>query len=155
MNKIELKIAIKVVHDALMGMGIYPQSIVNEKDIRTERTEWQNCWNNAVIKIGEKISNGLDSLEEISDDLALLMIANVGWSVEDGIFRLNMNDTFYYGSDSEDVSIEEIPEVAKLFTIYGYKGLTYWVSKKRNEKPMIPKYRADVEEIENKEKNEH
>lgn len=46
---------------------------------------------------------------------------------------LNMNDTWGWGcADGEDVTDEELPRLAELFITYGYCGVLYWVSSKRN-----------------------
>jgi hypothetical protein len=100
------------------------------------------------MKISEKIHNQLALLEKgMSQELALLLVADVGW-MRDCKFHLNMNDTFYYAcADSEEVGADEIKDVAGYFAKYGYKGLTYWVSKKRGELPQIPRYKKEVEDV--------
>jgi hypothetical protein len=45
---------------------------------------------------------------------------------------LNMNDVWMWGcSDGEDVPDEDVAEVARLFRSYGFCGLLYWVSERR------------------------
>lgn len=47
--------------------------------------------------------------------------------------KLNLNDTFGWGcADCEDVTDEEYPVLAELYWKYGYCGMLYWVSKKRD-----------------------
>jgi hypothetical protein len=150
----ELLLVTKVVSDVLATFGIYPQaSITVDKDgketNRKERTEWQEGWNAAYMEISGKIHDQFALLEKgMSQELALLLIADVGWLQKDGKFQLNMNDTFYYAcADSEEVGADEIKEVAGYFAKYGYKGITYWVSKKRGELPQIPRYKKEVEDV--------
>ena len=46
---------------------------------------------------------------------------------------LNMNDVWGWAcADCEEVSDDELPELATLFFRYGFCGVLYWVSKKRN-----------------------
>jgi hypothetical protein len=154
-KEIDLKLAVKTVTDVLMTTGVYPQSS-STWDEKTNtikdtklRTEWQEGWNACQGEIFNKINDSLGKLERegMSDELALLLIADVGW-MQDGKFVLNMNDTFWYAcADAEEVSEGEIKEVARLFATYGYKGLTYWVAKKRGDDPDIPKYKAQVDEV--------
>lgn len=153
MREIGLKLAIKTVIDVLMTTGVYPQATITvDKDSketkREERTPWQEGWNACQWEIFNKINDSLGKLEKegISDELALLMIADVGW-LQDGKFILNMNDTFWGCADAEEANEEEVKEIARLFSIYGYKGITYWVAKKRGYDPEIPRYKSDVEEI--------
>lgn len=150
---IELKITIKTVMDVLMTTGVYPQS-TSTWDEKTNtikdtklRTEWQEGWNACQWEIFNKLNNALGELEEgISNELALLIVADVGW-MQNGKLQLNMNDTFYGCADCEEVTPDEYKEVARLFRKYGDKGLTYWVAKKRGYDPEISKYKEEVKEI--------
>ena len=48
--------------------------------------------------------------------------------------ELNMNDVWGWAcADGEDVSDDELPEVARLFWHYGWAGILYWVSEKNNK----------------------
>ncbi len=150
---IDLKIAIKTVMDVLMTTGVYPKSTAEwsetlKKEVnRKERTTWQEGWNAAQWEIFSKTNDALGKLEEgMSEDLALLQIADVGW-MQDGKFILNMNDTFCYGADCEEVEPEDYKELARLFRQYGCGGLDYWVAKKRGYDPERPEYREVVREI--------
>ncbi len=155
---IGIKLALKAVCDIMTTFGIYPQStsewnsktnkIINEK----KRTEWQDGWNAAVMKLSEKLWGLEEKIGAISDDLALLMIADVGW-LDDGKLMLNMNDTFYYAADCEEVEVteENIKEIARLFTMYGVSGIDYWVAEKRGYDPEVPKHKLEVEEVRRRE----
>jgi hypothetical protein len=47
---------------------------------------------------------------------------------------INLNDTWSWAcADGEYVPDEELSEVANLFLSYGYCGILYWVSEKRNQ----------------------
>lgn len=47
---------------------------------------------------------------------------------------LNLNDAFYWAcADGEEVTDEELPEVAELFFRYGMCGIYYWVLRKRGD----------------------
>jgi hypothetical protein len=58
-----------------------------------------------------------------------------------------MNDTFGGYADAEEASKEEVKEIDRLFVNYGYKGITYWVAKKRGYDPKIPRHKKDVEDV--------
>ena len=154
MKEIDTKIVMKAVTDVLATFGIYPQATIDGKGVRTERTEWQNGWNAALMELSKRIDEVEKQIEEtgISDELALLLIADVGW-LQDGKFVLNMNDTFWGCADAEEANEEEVKEIAKLFATYGYKGITYWVAKKRGFDPEIPRYKSDVDEVRKSEVN--
>lgn len=157
-KEIDTKLVMKEVNDILATFGVYPQSTstwdekTNTVKDTKPRTEWQEGWNAAFKEISKKIRDVEKHTEEtgISDELALLMIADVGW-MDEGKFILNMNDTFFYAADAEEVPEEEIKEVAGFFANYGYKGIDYWVAKKRGYDPEVPKHKAEVEEVRRKE----
>ena len=47
---------------------------------------------------------------------------------------LDMNDTWSWASaDGEYVPDEDLPEVARLFSKYGWCGLLYWTSERRDQ----------------------
>jgi hypothetical protein len=153
-KEIDTKLVMKEVGDVLATIGIYPQSS-STWDEKTNtikdtklRTEWQEGWNAATMEISKKIHEVERHIGEtgISDELALLLISDVGW-MEEGKFVLNMNDTFWYAADAEEISEEEVKEVAGLFANYGYKGITYWVAKKRGYDPDVQRYKEQVEEV--------
>jgi hypothetical protein len=164
-KEIDTKLVMKAVSDILLTTGVYPQSskhknffhhsfpsnvfYYNEgkEKTREERTPWQEGWNEAFNEISKRILEAGKFAEEgISDELALLLVADVGY-LQDGKFILNMNDVFYYASDAEEVPDEDIKDVAGLFATYGYKGLNYWVSRKRGFPKDFDK-KEKLEEVE-------
>ena len=158
-KEIDTKLVMKAVTDVLSTFGVYPQASVTVDDFgketsRKERTEWQEGWNAAFMEVSKRIGEVEKWIEEegISDELSLLLVADVGYLV-DGKFFLNMNDTFWYAcADNEEVSKGEIKDVAGFFATYGYKGITYWVARKRGFDPEIPRYKNDVGEVRKAEK---
>ena len=64
---------------------------------------------------------------------------------------LNMNDTFNYGSDSEETDLRDWAELAELFEKYGIPGVNAWTAVKRGydviEKRQNEKYWAAKNEI--------
>jgi hypothetical protein len=144
----------KVVSDVLVTFGVYPQATIDGEGVRTERTQWQEGWNAAFMEISKRINAVEEQSKGISDELALLLIADVGW-LQDGKFILNMNDTFGGYSDVEEVKEEEVQEIARLFVTHGYKGITYWVAKKRGYDPEISRHKKDVEDVRKSETGEY
>jgi hypothetical protein len=66
--------------------------------------------------------------------LKLLNAAQIFFDDEDiGEHMLNLNDVFGWAcADTEKVEDEDIIRVAELFSKYGWCGILYWVSNKRN-----------------------
>jgi hypothetical protein len=65
-------------------------------------------------------------------------LAEVGWLRVDGKFDLNLSDTFYYAcADCEEVPVEQLGEVARLFKLYGFWGAVYWAAKRRGHDPWF------------------
>ena len=149
---IDMLMAIKAVQDVLSTTGIYPQSMTDKDGKNTKRTEWQDGWNAAILHISKEIFKQFDIMSKgVDEDLALLLLADVGW-LRGKDLMLNMNDTFHYAcSDSEIVESFEFKEVARLFKTYGGKGIDYWVAKKRGYDPEISEYKEGVEEVRAKE----
>lgn len=51
----------------------------------------------------------------------------------DNLQTINQNDTWFWASAfGQEVTDEELPEVADLFWRYGWCGILYWVSKKND-----------------------
>jgi hypothetical protein len=131
-------ITLDLISNVLMLTGVYPKSGMDGKGIKKDRTEWQEGWNACYQYITDKVFK-LDGLE-LSNEFMLLIAADLGWfDPEVKIFYLNMNDVFEYGSDVEEIDQEEVKEVARLFSYYGYNGVNYWVWKKRGSSLNIPK----------------
>jgi len=145
---INMLMAIKSVQDILATTGIYPQSMTNENGKSVKRTEWQEGWNAAILHISKEVFKQFDILSKgIDEDLALLLLADVGW-IRGKDLMLNMNDTFHYAcADSETVEESEFKEVARLFKTYGGRGVDYWVAQKRGYDPEIPICKEGVEEV--------
>lgn len=86
------------------------------------------------------IDNYHDILEEVksinNEHLFKLLELEIGWwwtrEGEKSKYMLNMNDVFGWGcADGEDVEENEYAEVIRLYELYGYDGLNYWVANKR------------------------
>jgi len=145
---IDMLLTIKAVQDVLATTGIYPQSRTDDNGKTTKRTEWEVGWNAAILHISKEIFKQFDIMSKgIDEDLALLLLADVGWFRGKDLM-LNMNDTFHYAcADCEIVESFEFKEVARLFKTYGGRGIDYWVAQKRGYNPEIPKYKQGVEEV--------
>jgi hypothetical protein len=154
----DILLAIKAVEDALEQIGIYPQAVTKnygtDKEETIPRTTWQDGWNACVMEHIDKIYNQLEKLKEgVDKNFALLSLIDAGWAEGDK-YILNMNDTFHYAcADAEEVTKEEAKEVVELFKQHGWKGIDYWVAKKRGYDPEIPRYKERVEEVRLKEKS--
>lgn len=145
---------------AQCSMGIYPQCVVAADETRTERTEWQNGWNAAIMAEVKNHRRIKCLFKLLYDDvkiaaLELLESHMLEISVSDDepiVMYLNMNDTFGYAcADSEEVTLSEIPEVYRLWKKYGHHGLTAWSAVKRNVDPIdeckSEQYTLEMKEI--------
>ncbi len=130
-----------------LDLGVYPRSVEGGGNPYKERTEYMNGWNAAVMQIGSAIEKSLDTFRNADEDLALLVLAGLGFFSKDK-FVLNVNDTFFYAcADCEEVSPEEYRTVASFFKRYGFDGICYWVSIKRNIKSQIPEVQEEIDRI--------
>ena len=143
---------LKKIESVLETTGIYPRAVQGGDEPYEKRSDHQNGWNAAVMEISKRIGEALkESWKEVDEDLTLLLLADV-INDDHGHYVLNMNDTFYFATaDGEEVKPEEIKEVARLFSYYGFAGLTYWVAEKRGHDPEISSSREEVEYVRSKE----
>ena len=127
MNK-EIEAALNEL--AIDSMGIYPQANIDENNIRTERTEWQNGWNAAIMEFRKRVC----AFEEWFSKLPENVSSMIGEMLLDETIRLHldkyknvtmwvlMNDTFYFAcADGEDITLEEIPVLYQMWKTKSYK----------------------------------
>jgi hypothetical protein len=142
MNK-EIEFALNEL--AIDSMGIYPQATIDENNVRTERTEWQNGWNAAIIEFRQRACIFEKWFSELPEDVS----AMIGEMLPDETIRLSldkdknvkmwvlMNDTFYFAcADGEDITMEEIPLLYQVWKKFSWYGLVAIVSKKRKHLPL-------------------
>jgi len=142
MNK-EIEFALNEL--AIDSMGIYPQATIDENNVRTERTEWQNGWNAAIIEFRQRSCIFEKWFSELPEDIS----AMIGEMLPDETIRLSldkdknvkmwvlMNDTFYFAcADGEDITMEEIPVLYQMWKKFSWYGLVAIVSKKRKHLPL-------------------
>lgn len=124
-----------VVGNCFDTVGMYPLS-VTKLGVTINRTDWQSGFNYGVIEIVKRIEETIEFFEKSqNEDLLRLLELDLGWW-KDNKFRLNMNDTFSWAcADSEDVDEKDYKEILRLYDLYGYEGLIYWVSEVRGELP--------------------
>ena len=148
-NELNKSIAAEFI-SANLDVGVYPKAVIGEGGYE-ERTEFMNGFNDAVKKITRAVEDGLEKFRNANQDLALLVLSDIGFLDEDK-FYINLGDTFYYAcADAEEVKPEEYHAVAMLFKRYGWDGAVYWASKKRNENSEIPSIQASIERVESEE----
>jgi hypothetical protein len=84
---------------------------------------------------------------------------------EDGIYdeaendpkwnqTINLNDAMHWAmSDMQYIEDEELPRVARLFWLYGWAGILYWVckEKRKNEMPTFEDAKRQIQFVENEE----
>lgn len=134
---------------ALESIGIHPKSIAGLNGYE-KRSDWQNGWNEAILKVHENATNISKHFKEFSKEnrekLISLLDSDAWIEVDDAgkvHLELNMNDTFAYASaDLEEFEEKDIAEIYDLRERYGFDGVTAWASHKRGDKP-IESYRTD------------
>ena len=135
MNDLKFEALVQTLRNVDADMGMYPGAVRGYNDERDyeQRDGFKNGWNAAVMAHGERFDALVEKAAEgISDDLVMLMAADVGSLRSDGTFSINFNDTWAWAcADSELATPEEIPEVARLYRAWGWAGLLYWCSQKR------------------------
>lgn len=136
---------------AVDDLGIYPRAVVKD-GVEEPRSEYGNGWNACVMAITEKhghLTSWVKSLtEEQRRHVADMLDADgepLSLRLRDGDVKLSLccSDTFCYAcADSEDVTVEEMPDVYRLWNGHGYYGVVAWVAKKRSAEP-VKEYRYD------------
>lgn len=128
------------------SIGIYPQA-TKRGDEWQYRTEWQEGWNAAVLALFQRhkwLTEWLTSLEpdaltaitELFEHDALFVWVNNGAVT----CALNMNDTFGYATaDCEEVPMEDVQTVARLWRDFGAAGMTAWAAVRRGDEPIEPR----------------
>lgn len=126
-------------------LGIYPQVRIFSDGTRTESTPWEEGWNAALIGLFERyhcLLLWIDTLPVavveavrflLAEDVLIIRINkdNAIWC------QIYMNDTFDYATaEAEEVTPDQLPELAHLYRTYGYSGLVAWVSLRRNLLPL-------------------
>lgn len=142
-------------HLAHENMGIYPQYTVDEKGVRTERTEWQNGWNafslkeiKTVCEINDWFKALSEEHQELIEELIIadkLEISYRGEGNEDvpqGVsLWINCSDTFFWASaDGEGISREELPELLECYKLSPQYGGDLWCARKRQMRPQTACY---------------
>lgn len=134
---------------AVDDMGIYPKSTIRG-DVETPRTEWQDGWNAAVMKMTEKHGQFTGWARSLTDECATMLLelldaddqaVYLGTREIDGqstiTLKILLNDTFSYAcADAERFEVADLPEIHRLWKAHGYYGLVAWVARKRNEEPV-------------------
>ena len=130
----ELELAIKEAADD--ALGIYPKSFRGK-----DRTEWQEGWNAAVIKLSQNESKITDWITKLNNPIVeqlLIDEAIILYLTNDDIeIHMNCNDVFMWAcSDMEEVTFDELENFAEMSKTPW--GAIKWVCIKRNEKPQYP-----------------
>lgn len=133
-----------LLRTAIDSMGIYPQSING-----VERTEWQDGWNSALIRIEERheaFVSWYQSLPEATRSMYKELLTS------DSTFHLdvkkdgqvcmlyNTSDLFAWGYSCADI-IEDDAHLAKIYDAWkkkGHLGVLAWQCKHENQKPQKP-----------------
>lgn len=126
-------------------VGIYPRAIIRD-GVETLRTEWQDGWNACVTAITDKhgvFTVWAEALSEEQRAMILKLMNDDGEPVtllfRDGTVHLTLTcgDTFAYAcADAEFFTLDELPEIARLWKAHGYYGTVAWIARKRGAEPV-------------------
>lgn len=130
---------------AVDDMGIYPKAVIKD-GVETPRTEWQDGWNAAVIEITKKhgqFTAWVKALTEAQRGWLHELLnsdgepIHIGWSDDQVTLGLTCGDTFAYAcADYESFTLEDLPEIHRLWTKHGYYGTVAWIARKRKTDPV-------------------
>jgi len=128
---------------ALDSMGMYPQATISG-DVRTERTPWQEGWNEALMKltnrwvaIGEWYKTINESIKPILAECLLKDIMFLHVEENKISILVNVGDTFAYAyADAEEVDITEVQTVKDIYDRFSWDGVIAWAARKRKETPI-------------------
>ena len=134
---------LKFYEKGLDAVGIFCKAVEGPGGY-TERSEFQNGWNAALMQASENACKFAAWYKGLPDqqkkDFSKLLTGgdDIFLSYYDGKVNvsLNMNDTFGYAcADAEDVLPEEFALVVELFEKFDYHGFTAWAAYKRKQDP--------------------
>lgn len=127
---------------AVECLGIHPQAVKRNGEW-VYRTEWQEGWNTAVIKLLHRTNQLRDWYIKLTTDQAKAFVELLR---EDVLFikidsnitcLLAMNDTFGYGEAyAEIVPFEALPLLLSIYREFGTSGLIAWVSMQTQYEPI-------------------
>lgn len=159
--KPEIELALyEKAHD----IGIYPQSTTNEKGKTKKRTEWQDGWNAAVMRMSWTLCIYIEWFKKLpeptktyvgellANDAINLHIENTKDLWEDDMPKtmtpeiklwVNCNDEFIWGcADGEDLPMEKVEEYYQMWVKDKSSSHTsnsmLWVCRQRKMKPQKP-----------------
>ena len=132
-----------LLYKAHEDMGMYPQATTSG-GITTKRTEWQNGWNEALMKLTTKWCKLNDWYSSLSDNVKPVISALLYQDIlmlcvrdEEVKIGISMSDTFMYAcADAEEADIAELPLISQLYEKYGWDGLVAWSARKRKDTPI-------------------
>lgn len=136
---------------AVEDMAIYCRAVVRD-GVEIPRTEWQDGWNAAVIGISERRdkieawwSKLTDAQRAALEELVKNDVLSLRIREDAVILRAHCGDTFAYAcADSEDITLDEIPEFARLWKAHGYVGMVAFIAQKRAAEP-VKEYRFSAD----------
>jgi hypothetical protein len=128
---------------ALDSMGMYPQATISG-DVRTERTPWQEGWNEALMKltnrwvaIEEWYKTINKSIKPVLSECLLTDLMFLHVNGDKISILVNMNDTFAYAcADAEEVDIIEVQTVKDIYDRFIWDGVIAWAANKRKVTPI-------------------
>jgi len=124
---------IDVINEWKVGVALHFQ--LPPTDPRTiSPTDPRTISATKLVSLGDALTNEIKRLEKERDNVLELMAESIMWyDPEEKRPYLNVNDCFVPASDSEDVTLQDIPELYKIWKESGDDGLVEWVRVKREK----------------------
>lgn len=135
------------------NLGVYPASITGGPNAYEKRTKRMEGHNEAVMinaKLVTKANEFLKALDPKLQDLIISGAIEVGvpeWDSNECFLHVDCSDLFFWGcSDSEEITLEEIPALEECLRLSPKNGPLLWCARKREMRPQPPYYQEFSEE---------
>ena len=135
---------------AIEDVGIYPKAFTDKDGVTTERTDWQDGWNECSMKITENDAKIEDWLDNAPSRIAeLIENETLHVSVRDDGPKpwVLCNDLFWWAcADGEDFELSDLPDLEQALQNAPKHGDILWCCRKRGMRPQKPYYKYFTEE---------
>lgn len=120
-------------------MGYYPQATTYPDGHTEDRTPWEDGWNAALTTLRERrhaLARWWKVVNETQQTLLAEMLMSRAIEIDtDGTeieLCIRVNDTFFWGcADTEEISLDDIPNVFALWSAHKRDGLDAFVARRR------------------------
>lgn len=130
---------------AAENADIYCASVQQGDGLITKRTPWEDGWNASNIAASKNTSTIKCYLNTLSNEVIRLILEDkLRVSVEGDVCNLCVDSSSLFGwgySDTDDVEIEDLPDLIKAYEESPIYGGILWVCRKAKMRPQKPYYK--------------